>query len=226
MIPKKTNKADLESKRGIFLQIGLIITLGVILAAFEWSSSSSQMKSFEISDGVGLEEEIIPITRQKEIKPPPPPKLKVIEFINIVDDDDLIEDDPFIGDVEADQNMEIDINPYIDDEEPVEDELFIIVEDMPRFQGGELEQFRMWVMKNLNYPEIAAENGVSGKVYVQFVVNTKGQVEDAVIFKGVDLALNQESIRVVMSSPKWVPGKQRGKTVRVQYILPINFVLQ
>ena len=88
------------------------------------------------------------------------------------------------------------------------------------------EGFREWIAQNLRYPEIAAENGISGKVYVQFAVNSKGEVVDAVVVRGVDPALDREAIRVVSSSPKWMPGKQRGKPVKVQVTLPINFVLQ
>ena len=97
---------------------------------------------------------------------------------------------------------------------------------MPMFRGEGLKGFHSWVAKNLKYPEIAAENGISGKVYIQFVVNRQGKVEDAVIIRGADPSLDNEAIRVVMSSPKWSPGKQRGKSVKVQFTIPINFVLQ
>ncbi|MCK4751640.1 MAG: TonB family protein, partial [Bacteroidales bacterium] len=99
-------------------------------------------------------------------------------------------------------------------------------EDMPSFQGKGQEGFRSWIANNLRYPDIAAENGISGKVYVQFAVNSKGVVVDAVVVRGVDPALDKEASRVVMSSPKWAPGKQRGKSVKVQFTFPINFVLQ
>ena len=227
MKPKKTDHADLESKRGIFLQIGLIIALGMILAAFEWSSSPTEFQSFVISEGVGFEEESIPPTREEVIKPPPPPALKVADILSIIDDDELIDDEAFFRDNEPDPDMEIDITPFIEVEKDDTEEMpYIRVEEMPKFQGGGLEEFRMWVLKNLRYPEIAAENGVSGKVYVNFVVNAKGQVENAIVLKGADPALDQESLRVVMASPKWEPGKQRDKTVRVQFTLPIHFVLQ
>ncbi|MFC2115741.1 energy transducer TonB, partial [Bacteroidota bacterium] len=113
-----------------------------------------------------------------------------------------------------------------EEEEVAEELIFFIVEDMPSFQGKGQEGFRSWIAKNLRYPEIAAENGISGKVYVQFAVNSKGQVVDAVVVRGVDPALDKEAVRVVMSSPKWAPGKQRGKAVKVQFTFPINFVLQ
>jgi protein TonB len=224
---KKSKKADLESKKGIFLQIGLVIVLGIILAAFEWSSRPNMESTLgELAD-MDLEEEIIPITRQQDVKPPPPPPPpQVADVLNIVDDDVEIEDELIIEDAEADQNMEIEIVEFAEEEEVAEEEVFFIVEDMPSFQGQGQEGFRAWIAKNLRYPEIAAENGISGKVYVQFAVNSKGEVVDAVVVRGVDPALDKEATRVVISSPKWAPGKQRGKAVKVQFTFPINFVLQ
>jgi len=224
---KKSKKADLESKKGIFLQIGLVVVLGIILAAFEWSSRPNMESSLgELAD-MDLEEEIIPITRQQDVKPPPPPPPpKVADVLNIVEDDVEIEDELIIEDAEADQNMEIEIVEFEEEEEVAEEEVFFIVEDMPSFQGKGQEGFRTWIAKNLRYPEIAAENGISGKVYVQFAVNSKGQVVDAVVVRGVDPALDKEAVRVVTGSPKWSPGKQRGKAVKVQFTFPINFVLQ
>jgi protein TonB len=224
---KKSKKADLENKKGIFLQIGLVIVLGIILAAFEWSSRPNMESTLgELAD-MDLEEEIIPITRQQDVKPPPPPPPpKVADVLNIVEDDVEIEDELIIEDAEADQNMEIEIVEFEEEEEVAEEEVFFIVEDMPSFPGKGQAGFRAWIAKNLRYPEIAAENGISGKVYVQFAVNSKGQVVDAVVVRGVDPALDKEAARVVLASPKWSPGKQRGKAVKVQFTFPINFVLQ
>jgi protein TonB len=224
---KKSPKADLENKKGVFLQIGLVLVLALILIAFEWTSKPSTSGGIgELAD-LQLEEEIIPITRQQEVKPPPPPAPpKVTEVLNIVEDDVDIEDELIIDDAEADQNMQIEIVEFSEEEEVAEEEVFFIVEDMPSFQGAGQEGFREWIAKNLRYPEIAAENGISGKVYVQFAVNSKGEVVDAIVVSGVDPALDKEAIRVVMSSPQWAPGKQRGKPVKVQFTFPINFVLQ
>ncbi len=224
---KKSTKADLEGRRGIFFQIGLVVVLAIMLFAFEWSSKSNMANTLgELAD-MDLEEEIIPITREQEVKPPPPPPPpKVTEVLNIVEDDVEIEDELIIEDAEADQDMEIDIVEFEEEEEVAEEEVFFIVEDMPSFQGKGQEGFRSWIAKNLRYPDIAAENGISGKVYVQFAVNSKGLVVDAVVVRGVDPALDKEASRVVMSSPKWAPGKQRGKAVKVQFTFPINFVLQ
>lgn len=224
MIPKKYNRAKLENKRLIFFQVGLIFTLALVLAAFEWSSTPKSMKSLEITD-YSIEEEFSQITRPKNLKPPPP-KPKPQEVLNIIPDTEETMDEYLAEDIEPEPYQEIDIEPLLEDPEEPDDTPFIIVEDMPTFNGEGLAGFRTWVMKNLRYPEIAAENGISGKVYIQFVVGFEGKVEDVTVYRGVDPALDQEAVRVVSSSPKWKPGEQRGKPARVQFILPIHFVLQ
>lgn len=224
MEAKKTRKADLENKRMLFVEIGFVVVLGVVLAAFEWSSRPKENKMFNQSlEDVG-EEEIIPITRQQEKPPPPPPAPPQVFELNIVDDDVEIEDQLELDDMEADDNLAMEFVPI--EEEEDEEVAFIIVEDMPKFQGGDQNTFRAWIQSNLKYPEIAAENGISGKVFVNFVVNKTGAVVDAKVVRGVDPSLDQEALRVVRSSPKWTPGKQRGKPVKVQFTFPIVFVLQ
>ena len=223
---KKTKKADLEGKRGIFLQIGLIVVLGLTLFAFEWSSNPNLNSTLgELAD-MDLEEEIIPITRQQDVKPPPPPPPPAVtEVLMLVEDDVEIEDELIIEDAEADQSMEIEILAFEEEEEVAEEEVFIIVEDMPTFKGEGLEGFRDWVSGNLRYPDIAAENGISGKVYLQFAVNPNGEVVDPVVIRGAHPALDDEALRVLMSSPKWKPGKQRGKPVKVQFNFSLSFIL-
>ncbi|MFO7923531.1 MAG: energy transducer TonB [Bacteroidales bacterium] len=226
---KKSEKADLEKRKGLFLQIGLVTVLALILIAFEWTSREVGTSSLgELSDVV-MEEEIIPITRPEEVQPPPPPPPpQVTEVLNIVEDDVDIEDDLFIDDVEARADTRIEFSEMVmeDEEEAEEEEIFFIVEDMPDFQGGGQDAFRKYIAENLRYPQIAAENGIQGRVFVQFVVNANGEVSDATVVRGVDPSLDREAIRVVMSSPKWTPGRQRGEAVRVAFTFPINFVLQ
>jgi periplasmic protein TonB len=227
MEAKKTDNANLEKKKGLFLQIGLVIVLSLILIAFEWASKPDLTNTLGQEAETEIEEEIIPITRQQEVKPPPPPPPpQVIEILNIVEDDVEIEDELQLDDMEADQDMEIDIVEFDEPEESAEEEVFFIVEDMPRFQGGDHNSFRNYIQSNLKYPAIAAENGISGTVFVQFAVNSNGNLVDAVVVRGVDPALDKEALRVVKSSPKWEPGKQRGSKVKVQFTFPIKFVLQ
>jgi len=226
---KKSPKADLENKRGIFLEIGLVIALGVTLFAFEWTTKVEQANSLGTMAEQEVEDEIIPITRQEEVKPPPPPPPpKVVEVLNIVDDKTNIEDELQIDDTEADDKTVIDVAPIVtqtEKEEEDEAQVFFIVEEMPEFPGGELA-LRKFIAQSIKYPVIAQENGIQGKVYVNFVVDRDGTVTNAKIARGVDPSLDKEALRVVNSLPKWKPGKQRGKPVKVSYTVPINFVLQ
>jgi TonB family protein len=120
-------------------------------------------------------------------------------------------------------------SPFENESIPIQssnNEVFFIVEEMPDFQGKSQDGFRQYIAENLRYPQIAAESGIEGRVFVQFVVKSDGTVDDAKIVKGVHPALDREAIRVVMSSPEWEPGRQRGKAVGVAFTFPINFMLQ
>ncbi len=225
---KKSPKADLESKRNLFLTLGLVVSLGIILAAFEYKTSPKKTESLGQVQMQEIEEEIIPITREQEIKPPPPPPPQVVEVLNIVDDDIEIEDELDIEDTEVTKDMIIDVAPVVtqkQEEEADEAEVFFIVEDMPEFPGGELA-LRQFIANSIKYPVIAQENGIQGRVYVTFVVDADGSVSNPRIARGVDPSLDKEALRVVSLLPKWKPGKQRGKPVRVSYTVPINFQLQ
>ncbi len=226
---KKSTKADLENKKNTFLLIGLVASLLIILVAFEWTTKPSTASSLGQLQVQEVEEEIIPITREDQVKPPPPPPPpQVIEVLNIVDDDVEIEDELEIEDSEADDETMIDVAPIIttsEEEEEDEAQVFFIVEDMPEFPGGELA-LRKFIANSIKYPVIAQENGIQGKVYVTFVVDKNGAVSNAKIARGVDPSIDKEALRVVSNLPKWKPGKQRGKPVRVSYTVPINFVLQ
>jgi periplasmic protein TonB len=229
MESKKSRKADLEHRKGMFLEVGLVVALAVILVAFEWTQGENKEDDTDVVQEIQFEDEMMQITRREEPKPEPKPEQpKVAEVLDIVDDDVQIEDD-FDFDMEATDDTEYDFTTMIsDDEEEIdEEEVFYIVEDMPTFNGGDpATEFRKYIAQNLRYPEIAAENGISGRVIVQFAVNKTGQVEDAVVVRSVDPALDKEAIRVVMASPKWTPGQQRGKAVKVLFTFPINFVLK
>ncbi len=224
---KKSPKADLENKKSVFMQIGLVVTLALVLIAFEWTSTDVDVSQFEMAEDLEAEEEIMPITRQEEVKPPPPPPPpKVTDVLNIVEDDVELDEELDIEDTEMEEDTEVDFSDLAMDEEEAEDApVFFIVEEMPEFPGGE-EALRKFIAQSVKYPVIAQENGIQGRVYVSFVVNTKGAVTDVKIARGVDPNLDKEAIRVVNSMPAWKPGKQRGKAVKVSYTVPINFVLQ
>ena len=227
---KKSPKVDINRFRHIFVEIGLVLALGICLLAFELKTT---VKKAEIGGQIVIEDidtELIPITRQEIEKPPaPPPPPKVVEVLNIVDDDMEIDEELEIEDTEADDETVIDVTPIINEfteEEEAEDTpVFYIVEEMPEFPGGELA-LRKFIANAIKYPVIAQENGIEGKVYVNFVVNANGWVSNAKVIRGVDPSLDKEALRVVNSLPLWKPGKQRGKPVRVSFSVPISFVLQ
>jgi protein TonB len=227
MEEKKSFKADLENKRFIFRQIGFVITLAVLLLAFEWKTyekTITDMGSRMVED---VPEEIIPITEQK-VKPPPPPPPKQVVKINVVDDQIEVEDDISIN-VEADQNTEIQayVAPVkvVDEESAEETQIFMVVESMPAFPGGEASLYK-YLAENIKYPQMAKESGIQGRVFVTFVVERDGSVTDVRVLRGIGGGCDEEAIRVVKNMPRWTPGKQRGKSVRVQYNLPVKFTLQ
>jgi len=221
---KKSERADLEKKKLIFLSTGIVIALSVVLLAFEWSPSDKSDNSIVIEEGLAAEDEIIPITRQ-EVKPPPPPPPQVTEVLQIVEDDEEIDDEIEIDDAEADEETEVDVVEVEEEEETDEVFQFAVIEDKPEFPGGMTELLK-YLAKNTKYPEIAKENGISGRVYVQFVIGKDGKVSDVKIMRGRDPYLDKEAVRVVKTLPPWKPGKQRGKAVKVSYVVPINFKLQ
>ena len=222
---KKNPKVDLRRYSGMFLEVGFVVALCAVLGAFSYTVHEKNTAGFGELEDVVAEEEIIPITRQQEITPPPPPEVpKIAEVINLVDDDVEIDDELDIEDVEADQDTQVEIVAMAEEEEEEEEQIFVIVENMPEFPGGDLA-LRKYIAENVKYPEIAKENGLSGKVFVQFVINQRGEVENVKIARGIDPALDKEAIRVVQSLPKFKPGSQRGKPVKVNYTVPINFQL-
>jgi len=227
---KKSEKADLENKKGVFLLLGLVLALGIVLLAFEWTTKPSEVESLGTLDAVQVEEEVIPITRQEEVKVTPPPPVTVVEVLNIVDNTQQVNDDLSIFDSEATNETLVDVAPIVietnQEEEKEEDtQVFIIVEEMPEFTGGEAA-LRAFLAKSINYPVIDQENGIQGKVYVTFVVEKDGGISEAKVARGVDPSLDKEALLVVNILPKWKHGKQRCKPVRVSYTVPISFVLQ
>ena len=228
MEQKKSQKADLENKRNMFFLFGLVAALGVTLVAFEWTSKPAKVGSLGEIQSIAVEEEFIPITREPEVKPPPPPLPKTVEVLNIVDDDIEIEDELEIEDSEANEETIIDVTPVIEtmeEEEEETTEIFTIVEEPAEFPGG-INALYNFISKSVKYPVIAAENGVEGIVYVKFVVDEQGNASNAEILRGVDTSLDKEALRVINSLPRFKPGKQRGRPVKVYYNARINFQLQ
>ena len=226
---KKSEKASLENKKLLFIEIGLVVSLAITLFAFEWTSTETETALLEDTTEILVEEEII--STQMDTPPPPPaaPKIPILsDQIDIVDDEIEIEDDMFMN-LEDDASLGVEIMDYVEvEEEVVEEEAipFQLVEEKPSFNGGDANQFSKWVNSRLVYPEIAKENGVQGRVTLQFTVEKDGTVTKVKVLRGVDPSLDKEAVRVVSMSPKWKPGKQRDRAVPVTYTFPVIFQLR
>ncbi|HLN52710.1 MAG TPA: energy transducer TonB [Lentimicrobium sp.] len=225
MEAKKTPKADLESKRTFFVQIGLIVALAAMLVAFEWKTYDVQQIDVAGRQVETVEEEMVEITQQNKPPPPPAPPAQTT-LIHIVTDDVEVEDDLVI-DAEADELTVIEAYtpPAVSEEEEVaEAEIFTVVEESPSFPGGDAARIQ-FLQQNIVYPQMARESGIQGTVYVTFVVERDGRVTDVRVLRGIGGGCDEEAIRVIKAMPKWNPGKQRGKPVRVQFNMPIKFTL-
>ena len=225
----KSPRADLENKKSIFWEIGLIIALIIVLLAFKWKSSEKNYIDTTNRDFVDIQEEMVPITEQIA-KPLPPPPIKKAVIIKIVENDIDVENDIVI---DAEVNQETEIEEYIpyvpleiEEEEIISEEtIFIIVESMPAFPGG-MDKLMKYFCDNIKYPLKAKELGVQGKVFLSFVIEKDGSVTDVSLLRGIGGGCDEEAIRVVKNMPKWIPGKQRNIPVRVRFNLPVNFILQ
>ena len=227
---KKSDKANLENKKLLFTELGLIVSLAITFGAFEYTSKETKVSTLEDTAEVVLEEEIIPITQETPPPPPAAPKIPILsDQIDIVDDEIELDDDMFMN-LEDDASLGVEIMDYVEvvEEEVVEEEAipFQLVEEKPSFQGGDANQFSKWVNSRLVYPEIAKENGVQGRVTLQFTVEKDGTVTKVKVLRGVDPSLDKEAVRVVSMSPKWKPGKQRDRAVPVTYTFPVIFQLR
>ena len=228
---KKSEKASLENKRLLFTEIGFVVALIAIYFAFNWSSTEKEVATLEAEVANVEVEDMVPITQET---PPPPeaaPKIPILsDQIDVVDDNIKVDDNMFQN-LEDDANSGVEIMDYIEsapEEETVEEEAipFQLVEEKPSFNGGDANEFSKWVNSKLVYPEIAKENGVQGRVTLQFTVNADGTVSNVKVLRGVDSLLDKEAVRVVSSSPKWKPGKQRDRAVKVTYTFPVIFQLR
>ena len=213
---KKTSKVNLENRRILFFQIGIIFALTSVLIALEWRSYDKVDYSFAALNMEDLDEEIIPIT--EDIKKPPPPPPPPPEVIEIVEDEEEIEEELEMEDTEADEDDIIEI-------EEDDDEVFDHVSDPPSFPGGDAALLQ-WIANNTEYPPIAKEYGITGRVFVKFTVEKNGSVSNVRVARSVDKQLDKEAVRVVSLLPRFNPGMQNGRLVRVNYIVPINFILQ
>jgi len=219
---KKSDDANLEKKRIPLIIIGILFSTALVLVAFEWKAYEVEISELGMLDYDLIEEEIIPISQQQPPPPPPPPAPTTV--IEIVEDEKEIEEELVIEDMEVTEDTEIE---FIEEavEEVDEEQIFTIVEQMPSFPGGDAALMK-YLGSSIKYPAIAKDAGIQGTVFVTFVVDEKGDVKDVKVLRSLGGGTDEEAIRVVRNMPKWTPGKQRGKPVKVQYNLPIRFTLR
>ena len=216
----------MEDKKLTYVLLGFVFVLSLCYVALEWTEK--EVTKYEVADmDFQFEEEIeIQQTSQETTPPPPPPPVQEVEVLNVVEDD--VETETIEINTEDDKDVEVIIQAPVEVKEEEEDEevVFVVVETMPEFPGGQQALFK-YLSENVKYPVIAQENGIQGRVICQFVVNKDGKIVDVeVVRSGGDPSLDKEAIRVIKSMPPWKPGKQRGKAVRVKYTVPVNFRLQ
>ena len=227
MEAKKTPRADLENRRGLFLEIGLAVILAAALVAFNIKSYDKEVK--EVSTRTADVEIDADIIQTSEDTPPPPPPEEpevVATELNVVENDaeDIHEVGIINAEAKADEALEF---TRVEVKEEVEEaeEVFLVVEEDPEFPGG-LDALSKFIADNIKYPQLAKENNITGKVFVSFVVEKDGRVGQVKILRDIGGGCGNEAVRVVKMMPRWKPGKQRGKAVRTQFNLPVNFDLQ
>ncbi len=223
---KKSPKASLEDKKLFFLLIGFVMVLSLIYIGLEWTKSEVTVYDNVNSDFL-VEDELDVIQTSQDVTPPPPPPPapEVVEVLNVVENDKETASIEINTEDDKDKAVVISapVAPRVIEEE--DNVVFQVVETMPSFPGGDMAMMK-FMSENIKYPVIAQENGIQGRVICQFVVNKDGSIVDVEVVRSVDPSLDKEAIRMIKSMPNWSPGKQRGKSVRVKYTLPVNFRLQ
>ena len=225
---KKNPKADLEKRRGLYLEIGLVVILAAVLVAFEVKSyDSDEEEAFQREVIEEVEEQILQTDIQEPPPPPPPETPEVTTLLEVVSDDQEIKNELVVNAEVNEDTKNIEIAPIQieEEEDEIETQIFTVVENEPEFPGG-MEALYKYLAQNIKYPQLARDNGITGKVYVTFVVERDGSIANPKVLRDIGGGCGAEAIRVVKAMPKWTPGKQRGKAVRVQFNLPVNFNLK
>lgn len=221
---KKNPNVDLTSKRGLIFSISMVITLSMVLFAFEWKQydkatvelTAKQTNVFEVMVEV-------PSTT---IPPPPEVIVQQPQLVAVPDEEEIEQDIKFVFDVEVTEETKVEEYkpievPKVEEES---DEIFLVVEENAQPKGG-IGEFYKYVSTNIKYPAQARRLNVEGRVYVEFIVGKDGKIFDAITVKGIGAGCDEEAVRIIMSAPAWNPAKQRGKPVRQRMVLPITFKL-
>ena len=229
---KKSPKADLEKRKGLYFEIGLVVILGLCLVAFTVKSydqgdkkASNQGDTEQVQDLDEIENTDI----EEETPPPPPPEpeeqeVKMDEII-VKEDDEQLSHEADVVDAEEAQNTSAIADVPEEVEEIVEEEIVKVPDQMAEFPGG-MEALLKYLAENIKYPELARANGITGKVYIRFVVEKDGSITDAKVVRDIGGGCGTEALRVVKSMPKWKPGKVNANAVRSEFNLPVSFNLR
>lgn len=227
MEKKKNERADLQNKRLLFTEIGCILALAAVYFGFEYTTAEVRTAALEDAGTVVAVEDMIPITFDTPPPPPALPQIVLSDILDIVDDDIEVDDEHILLPDDFDAPVLITDCFEIVEEEAEEETLpFILVEEKPKFNGKDANEFSRWVNQRLDYPQVCIENGVQGRVTLEFTIRADGSLSDIKVLRGVDPALDSEAVRVVQSSPKWTPGRQRDRAVAVTYTFPVIFRLR
>ena len=231
MEAKKSKKAAIENQRGSWLMMGLVVALAFMFVSFEWTQHGVRVATTSsLNDDPIFVTELVPITfpDEKKLEPPPPVVTKIVDVFVVVDDKtEIAEDVSMIAEDMSFKPVEGILAPPTEvvEDVVVEDEIYVAVENMPEFPGG-TAQLMKYLSSRIKYPTISQEMGTSGKVIVQFVVDKDGSITSPEVVRGVDPYLDKEALRVISTMPKWKPGEQNGKKVRVKFTVPVSFTLQ
>ncbi len=230
MEAKKSEKADLEKKKGLHIEIGLVTILALVLVAFNIRSTDKKDSGFaQQVVSTEMEEEIIQTQQEEDIPEPEPeqPEPEVTTELEVVEDDAELTHE--LGIVDAGDNankeqQEVVISDVGGEETVEEEEIFVFVEEYPSYPGGE-EALYKYLGENIQYPDVARDNGITGTVVIRFVVEKDGSITKAAVAREIGGGCGKEALRVVNAMPKWKPGKQSGKAVRTEFTLPVQFQL-
>lgn len=227
MEAKKSKKAAIENRRSSWLLMGVVVALAFMFVSFEWTQHDVRITTNSLTNDPVFVEELVPITYpEKKLEPPPPPETKVSELIEIVTNEQEVASTVLTSsENEGRLNDIVWIAPVVETEEVEEDIIHVSVEVMPEFPGG-TSALMKYLSGNIKYPTVSQEIGSQGRVIVQFVVDKDGTITDPVVVRGVDSYLDKEALRVISTMPKWKPGIQNGKKVRVKYTVPVAFRLR
>ncbi len=220
---KKTRRADLQNRRALFMEIGLVVALTLVVLAFNWGQSEKKVEKM-VDDTAAVEEEIIVNTEQEQRQPEIKPQVNQVlsEYIDVVRNETQITTEYTFDEFDEDIAIEV---PVVE-EEIIEDVPIFNAEEPPTFQGGGIEVFHAWVQDKVQYPRIAIENNLSGTVSIRFVIERDGSLTNIEVLASPDSSLTEEAVKVLEMSPKWTPGKHRNQPVRVYFSLPVVFRLQ